>query len=45
MSAAGPGKSGEDIWQLRINPWIIAAIMFAGSFFLKRNEPGKRGKF
>src|SRR5258708_1830111 len=32
MSAAGPGTSGEDIWQPKGNPWIIAAAVSLAAF-------------
>jgi MFS transporter, DHA2 family, multidrug resistance protein len=32
MSAAGTGTSGEDIWQPKYNPWIIAAAVSLAAF-------------
>src|ERR1700685_3930263 len=32
MSAAGSGTSGEEIWQPRANPWIIAASVSLAAF-------------
>src|SRR5580693_5561323 len=32
MSDAGPGTSGEDIWQPKGNPWIIAAAVSLAAF-------------
>jgi DHA2 family multidrug resistance protein len=32
MSAAGSGISGEDIWQPRVNPWIIAVSVSLAAF-------------
>jgi DHA2 family multidrug resistance protein len=32
MSAAGSGISGEDIWQPKVNPWIIAVAVSLAAF-------------
>src|ERR1700726_5117971 len=32
MRAAGSGTSGEEIWQPRANPWIIAASVTLATF-------------
>jgi DHA2 family multidrug resistance protein len=32
MSAAGSGAAGEDLWQPKVNPWIIAASVSLAAF-------------
>jgi DHA2 family multidrug resistance protein len=32
MSAAGSGGAGEDLWQPKVNPWIIAAAVSLAAF-------------
>ena len=32
MSSTGSDISGEDIWQPRVNPWIIAASVSLAAF-------------
>ena len=32
MSAANTGASGEDLWQPKVNPWIIAGAVSLAAF-------------
>ena len=32
MSAAGSAASGQDIWQPKVNPWIIAVAVSLAAF-------------
>jgi DHA2 family multidrug resistance protein len=32
MSTAGSGAAGEDLWQPKVNPWIIAASVSLAAF-------------
>jgi DHA2 family multidrug resistance protein len=32
MSAAGPGAAGEELWQPKVNPWIIAGAVSLAAF-------------
>jgi MFS transporter, DHA2 family, multidrug resistance protein len=32
MSAAGSGAAGEDLWQPKVNPWVIAASVSLAAF-------------
>src|SRR4030088_1725395 len=32
MSAAGSDASGEDLWQPKVNPWLIAVVVALAAF-------------
>src|SRR6202167_6442997 len=32
MSAAGSGAAGEEVWQPRVNPWLIAGAVSLAAF-------------